>query len=102
MTIGETRDLSRVGVLTVGEMQSVERGDYGSLPMSAMIGIVYILLRRRDPRFTEHDLNSLSWDDIDFVQSDGAADGPSDPPVPLQPLQRGGRKPSARSASTGA
>ena len=101
LTVGETRDLARIGSLTVGEMQMIERGQLDSLPMSAMIAVVYILIRRQHPRFTEADMNALSWDDIDFEAPDQTGhDGAADPPQPLQPLQRGGRKSSARSAAT--
>ena len=99
--MGETRDLSRIGHMTMGELQMMERGDYSGLPLSAMIAIVYILIRRSDPRITEADLNDLEWDDIDFVQPEMTGhDGAMDPPQPLQPLKGGARKSSARSAAT--
>ena len=101
LTVGETRDMSRIGNLTVGEMQAVERGDYSSLPANAMIGIVYVLIRRQNPRFTEADLNGMSWDDFDFVAPDMTGDdGTADPPQPLPPLKSGGRKSSGRSVAT--
>jgi hypothetical protein len=94
LSIGETRDLSRIGGLTLAEMQAVERGDMGDLPMSAMIAIVYVLLRRQHPRITEADINALSWDDIDFITpaaAENGHDGDVDPTVPLRPLSRGAR-----------
>jgi hypothetical protein len=101
LTVGETRDLARIGNLTIGEMQMIERGDMANLPMSAMIAVVYILIRRQYPRFTEADMNALSWDDIDFDAADLTGhDGTADPPQPLQPLKGGGRKSSARSVAT--
>ena len=99
LTVGETRDLARIGNLTVGEIQAIEQGNVNDLPMSAMIAVVYILLRRQHPRFTEAEMNDLSWDDIDFVQPDATGhDGAVDPP--LTPLKRGGRSSSARSVVT--
>ena len=101
LTVGETRDLARIGGLTVGEMQAIEQGNVNGLPMSAMIAVVYILIRRQHPRFTEAEMNDLSWDDIDFVQPDQTGhDGAVDPPQPLQPLRNGGRASSARSVAT--
>jgi hypothetical protein len=99
LTVGETRDLARIGNLTVGEMQAIERGDMANLPMSAMIAVVYILIRRQHPRFSEAEMNDLSWDDIDFAQPKGN-DGTADPSLPLPPLKSGGRKSSARSVAT--
>jgi hypothetical protein len=101
LTVGETRDLARIGNLTIGEMQMIERGDMANLPMSAMIAVVYILIRRQHRNFTEADMNALSWDDIDFDAADQTGhDGAADPPQPLQPLKSGGRKSSARSVAT--
>lgn len=101
MTVGETRDMSRIGNLTIGEMQMVERGEIANLPANAMIGIVYVLVRRQNPRFTEADLNGMDWDDFDFETPDMTGhDGAADPPQPLQPLKSGGRKSSARSVAT--
>lgn len=101
LAVGETRDISRIGGLTIGEMQAVERGEIANLPANAMVGIVYVLIRRQNPRFTEADLNGMSWDDIDFVEPDLTGhDGTADPPQPLKPLKPGGRKSSGRSAAT--
>ena len=101
LTVGETRDMSRIGQLTIGEMQMVERGDIANLPANAMIGIVYILIRRQDRNFTEADLNGMSWDDIDFVTPDTTGDdGTADPIQPLRPSKTGGRKSSGRSVAT--
>lgn len=98
-SIGETRELSRIGGLTVGELQAVERGDLGSLPVTAMVGIVYVLIRRTRAAFTEADLNGLDWDDIEFVQPIGD-DGTADPLEPLPVSKRGGRKRSGQSVAT--
>ena len=101
LTVGETRDLARIGNLTIGEMQAIERGELANLPMSAMIAVVYILIRRQHRNFTESDMNALSWDDIDFDAPDMTGhDGAADPPQPLQPLKRGGKASSARSVAT--
>ena len=101
LTMGETRDLSRIGGMTVGELQMIDSGDYSNLPLSAMIAIVYIIIRRSDPRITEADINGMSWEDFEFVQPTMTGDdGTADPPAPLPPLKATGRKSSARSVAT--
>ena len=100
-TMAEQLDLARISGMSIDEARAIELGQFGSLPMTAMIAIVYILIRRIDPRFTEADMSQLDWEDIDFIQpSQNGHDGAADPPQPLQPLKSGGRKSSARSVAT--
>lgn len=101
MTMGETRTLARISNMTMEDAQALETGDLSRLPFSAMIGIIYILMRRQNPRLTEADLDGLNMDDIEFIAPiETGHDGAADPPQPLQPLKAGGRKSSARSVAT--
>lgn len=101
MTMGEVRTLARVSGMSMEEAQALETGNLSRLPFSAMIGIIYILMRRQNPRLTEADLDGLNMDEITFVAPDTIGDdGTADPPQPLQPLKPGGQKSSARSVAT--
>ena len=100
MTMGELRTLGRVSGMTMEEAMALDKGDLSRLPMTTMIAITFILIRRQNPQFTEADMDGLDWSDIEFVQPQIGDDGTADPPVPLQPLNSGGRKSSARSVAT--
>jgi hypothetical protein len=97
-TMGETRTLARLGQLSVAEANALQRGDYSQMPLQAMIAIVYILLRRRDPTLSEYDIDGLSWDDVEFVAPDAEA-ALVDPPT-LAPLRTGATRSSGRSVRT--